>query len=167
MSEELSSVDSMSFEDILKILPHRYPFLLVDRVLEVRQGTGPNSRVGRKVRVIKNVTINEPYFVGHFPHNPVMPGVLQIEAIAQAGALACFRSSDPPMDVAIANVKDAKFRKPIVPGDQLEIHAEVVKDRGQMILIRGEVFVEAQLCAEAELLAFVSPMTERSKEPHK
>ncbi len=164
MAESTSSESKpMSFADILRILPHRYPFLLVDKVLECHDGDKAGSRVGRRVRAVKNVTINEPFFTGHFPDNPVMPGVLQIEAMAQAGALACFRLSDPPMDVAIANVREARFRRPVVPGDSLEIHAEVKKDRGQMVLICGQVYVEGQLVAEAEFLAHFSPKAHKDE----
>src|SRR4051812_35968090 len=118
--------------DIMRILPHRYPFLLVDRVDELHRVTSPN-RVGTRIRAIKNVTFNEQFFVGHFPHRPVMPGVLQIEAMAQVAALACapYGKDAPKMDVAIAAIDACRFRRPVVPGDTLEIEAEITKDRGQ------------------------------------
>ncbi|MGE3760353.1 MAG: 3-hydroxyacyl-ACP dehydratase FabZ [Pseudobdellovibrionaceae bacterium] len=149
----------MTYAEISKILPHRYPFILVDRVEEilVHPPRYPN-RTGKKIRAIKNVTINEPFFPGHFPHRPVMPGVLIVESIAQTAALCCFRPEDGKKDVAIAGIKEAKFRKPVVPGDQLEIHLEVLKDRESMILFKGEVFVDKQLAAEAEILAYVFDM---------
>jgi beta-hydroxyacyl-ACP dehydratase FabZ len=145
-------------EDILRILPHRFPFLLIDRVLSVVEGPNSDSRMGRKVVAIKNVTFNEPYFMGHFPHRPVMPGVLQIETMAQAGALAAFRETDPPQDVAIVSVSEAKFRRPIVPGDSLHVHAEITKDRGSMIGLICAVYVDGVKAAEAEMLAKVFPL---------
>lgn len=144
----------MSIQDILKALPHRYPFLLIDRVVDLREGEG-ESRVGRKITAIKNVTINEPFFTGHFPDAPVMPGVLLIEAMAQAGALAYFRKTDPPMDVAIVGIRDAKFRKRVVPGDTLKIEVEVMKDRTNMILLKCEIFVDGKLATAAEIMAYV------------
>src|SRR3954465_11682413 len=111
----------MSPTDIMRILPHRYPFLLVDRVDELVRGSG-GTRVGTRIRAIKNVTFNEQFFVGHFPHRPVMPGVLQIEAMAQVAALACapYGKDAPKMDVAIAAIDACRFRRPVVPGDTLE-----------------------------------------------
>ena len=144
----------MTAQDILKALPHRYPFILIDRVLEIHEGDG-TSRVGRKITAIKNVTLNEPYFMGHFPDAPVMPGVLILETMAQAGALAYFRKTDPPMDVAIVGVRDAKFRKRVVPGDTLKIVVEVMKDRTNMILLKCEVFVDDKLASSAEIMAYV------------
>lgn len=149
----------LTSEEIRKILPHRYPFLLVDRLIAFQEGPNPDSRFGRKATGIKNVTINEQFFAGHFPHRAIMPGVLIIEAMAQTGALACFRKTDPGMDVAIASIKDAKFRKPVVPGDTLLMTAEIKKDRGQMILLQCEAFVENQKVAEAEILASVTLKT--------
>lgn len=147
-----------SIEDLLRIMPHRYPFLLVDRIVSFADGPNPDSRIGRKVVAIKNVTFNEPYFPGHFPHRPVMPGVLQIEAMAQAGAIAAYRSHEPPQDVAIASVNNAKFRRPIVPGDSLRIHAEIIKDRGSMLGIHCAIFVDGVKASEAEILAKVFPL---------
>lgn len=149
MNEEV-----MTAQDILKRLPHRYPFLLVDRVVAIRE-SGTDSRVGRKITAIKNVTMNEQFFQGHFPGSPVMPGVLVLEAMAQAGALAYSRKTDPHMDVAIVSVSEAKFRRPIVPGDTLSIEAEVLKDRSNMTLLKCQVFVEGKLAAEAEIMAYV------------
>ncbi len=148
--------------DIMKLLPHRYPFLLVDRVdeLHIPQGTDntPGKRVGRRITAIKNVTANEQFFVGHFPHRPVMPGVLQIEAMAQVAALTCVELQGPKMDVAIAGVNAARFRRPVVPGDTLVLTAEVIKDRGQILLMKCEARVNGQVVAEAELLAKMFPM---------
>lgn len=142
--------------DILKILPHRYPFLLIDRVLSLEEGGDSRNRVGRRIRAVKQVTFNEPFFQGHFPNNPVMPGVLIIEAMAQAGALAYFKKTDPKTDIAIANVKSAKFRKPVTPGDSLVMEATIKKDRGHMILVEVKGYVDQDLVAEAEILAFIS-----------
>lgn len=142
---------------ILKLLPHRFPFLLIDRVEELYKPEG-GGRVGRKIRAIKNVTFNEPFFPGHFPHRPVMPGVLQIEAMAQAAAIACVDVGGPQMDVAIAAVDRARFRRPVIPGDVLEITAEVLKDRSMMIVIRCEAKVRGLAVAECELIAKMFPL---------
>lgn len=141
---------------IQEILPHRFPFLLVDRVLKVEAGDDASSRVGRKIKALKNVTIGEAHFVGHFPKRPVMPGVLIIEAMAQAGALAFFDPQSSEVDVAIASVSDAKFRKPVVPGDTLILEAEVKKHRRQMVVISCSASVENQKVAEAEIMAYVN-----------
>lgn len=115
------------------------------------------SRVGRKVKALKNVSYNEPYFPGHFPGRPIMPGVLIIESMAQAGMLACWRPSDPVMDVAIARVGEFRIHRPVTPGDQLIIMAEVIKDRGHMILLELQSHVGDELVTEFELLASVTP----------
>ncbi|MCM2282538.1 MAG: 3-hydroxyacyl-ACP dehydratase FabZ, partial [Bdellovibrionaceae bacterium] len=143
--------------EIMRILPHRFPFLLVDRVDELVRGPGPN-RIGTKIRAIKNVTFNEPFFPGHFPHRPVMPGVLQLEAMAQAAALACVDKDGVKMDVAIAAVDNARFRRPVVPGDTMELTAEVTKDRGQILQIRCEARVRGQVVAEMEVMAKMFPL---------
>lgn len=146
--------------DILKLLPHRFPFLLVDRVESLVRPAGP-SRVGRKITAIKNVTINEPFFPGHFPHRPVMPGVLQIEVLAQAAALGCADLEGPKMDVAIAGVNNARFRKPVVPGDTLVVTAEVIKDRSGLLIVKCEARVDDQIVCEAELIAKVFVLEEQ------
>ncbi|MEZ4367228.1 MAG: 3-hydroxyacyl-ACP dehydratase FabZ [Kofleriaceae bacterium] len=136
----------MAIEQILKILPHRYPMLLIDRVLELS---------AERVVARKNVTINEPFFQGHFPGLPVMPGVLQLEAMAQAGGILASRAVtfDPDTQVMLFMAIDAvKFRRPVVPGDQLEI--EVVPLRtGKIFKMRGEVRVDGQVVSSAEFLA--------------
>ena len=144
-------------QQILKHLPHRFPFLLVDRVDELVKPTG-SSRVGAKIRATKNVTINEPFFPGHFPHRPVMPGVLQIEALAQVAALACANPDGPAMDVAIAGINEARFRKPVVPGDVLILTAEVIKDRSGLLVIKCEATVDGQAVCQAEIIAKMFPM---------
>lgn len=156
-SKTASEGPVLDINAILKLLPHRFPFLLVDRVEELHKPEG-GARVGRKIRAIKNVTFNEPFFPGHFPHRPVMPGVLQIEAMAQAAAIACVDVGGPQMDVAIAAVDRARFRRPVVPGDVLEITAEVLKDRSMMIVIRCEAKVRGLAVAECELIAKMFPL---------
>lgn len=143
--------------DILRILPHRFPFLLVDRVDVLDRDLKAKNRVGWKIRAIKNVTFNEPFFPGHFPHRPVMPGVLQIEAMAQAGCLAVVDPDGPEMDVAIAGINEARFRRPVVPGDQLVLTAEITKDRGQIMVLRCQMHIDGELAAEAEMIAKVFP----------
>ena len=143
--------------EILKLLPHRFPFLLVDRIEELQTPT-PGSRVGRKCRGIKCVTINEPFFPGHFPHRPVMPGVLQVEAMAQVAALSCVDPTGPKMDVAIAGISNARFRRPVVPGDVMEITTEVLKDRSQILVLKCEARVDGQVVCEAELIAKMFPL---------
>ena len=146
---------SMSIAEIIKILPHRHPFIYVDRVIEKVWGPQFPSRVGNRIKAIKNVTINEPHFQGHFPHRPVMPGVIVLEVFAQVGALLCCYPDDPTQDVAFVGVTDARFRKPIIPGDQLVIEMDCRKDRGQILVFGGTVKVGNEIVAEAELLAKV------------
>lgn len=147
---------------IATMLPHRYPFLLVDRVISISDPGGP-SRVGKKAVGIKNVTFNEPHFTGHFPDLPIMPGVLQLEAMAQLAGLSYYRDGDPPLDFMIASLQDARFRKPVVPGDVLQISSEILKDRGNMVLVEMKCHVDGELVAEARMLAHVSPMSNREK----
>ena len=118
--------------------------------------TEGDSRVGQKVHALKNVTFNEPFFPGHFPDKPMMPGVLILESLAQAGALACHRPNDPPMGVAIGRISESRIRRPVVPGDSLHIYAEVIKDRGAMIVIKARAEVDAELITEVEVLAHVT-----------
>ncbi|MBX3157396.1 MAG: 3-hydroxyacyl-ACP dehydratase FabZ [Deltaproteobacteria bacterium] len=143
----------MKAEQILGLLPHRYPFLLIDRVLEVSD---------ERVLALKNVSFNEPYFQGHFPGVPVMPGVLQLEAMAQAGGILASRavSFDPATHVMLfMGIDAARFRKPVVPGDQL--HIEVVPLRkGKIFKMKGEIKVAGQVVSEAEFLA---GLAEKSK----
>jgi beta-hydroxyacyl-ACP dehydratase FabZ len=139
----------MDVEKILALLPHRYPFLLVDRVLEV-QGT-------QKIVGLKNVTFNEPFFQGHFPGHPVMPGVLIVEAMAQTGGLLLMeqipdRDSKVVYFMALDNVK---FRKPVVPGDQLRMEVEMLQFRGKVARMKGTALVDGKVAAEAEMLAGV------------
>jgi 3-hydroxyacyl-[acyl-carrier-protein] dehydratase len=140
---------------VLKVLPHRYPFVLIDRMLEFHEGSGP-GRVGRKVKALKNVTYNEPYFPGHFPHRPVMPGVLILEAMAQASIFAVYIEGGPALDVAIARISEIRFHKPVVPGDQLILDVEILKDRGQMVLMKLRSSVNGETIAETEMLASIT-----------
>ncbi|MGE0763488.1 MAG: 3-hydroxyacyl-ACP dehydratase FabZ [Bdellovibrionales bacterium] len=147
----------MNPAEIMAVLPHRFPFLMIDRVLDVVPGPDPEARLGRKATVIKNVTMNEQFFVGHFPGRPIMPGVLILEALAQAGCMAFYKPSDAnsKIEVAIASVRDARFRRPVIPGDTLVMTAEIIKDRGQMIVLHCEAKVDGQPVAEAEILASI------------
>ena len=135
---------------ILELLPHRYPFLLIDKIIEM---DGDDSCIG-----IKNVTFNEPQFNGHFPGQPVMPGVMLIEGMAQtAGALcvaANFGQSSPRI-VYFMTIDNAKFRKPVVPGDQVEYHLKKLKNRANMWWFRGEAKVDGKIVCEAELSAML------------
>ena len=153
----MSQEQGYSIADIKKILPHRYPFLLVDRILSIKEGGNPANREGRVLTAIKNVTVNEEFFNGHFPHAPIMPGVLILEAMAQAGALANHSDENPDMEFMIASVANAKFRKPVVPGDQLVLIAHIEKDKGKMKKINCKAEVDGQVVAEAQVLAVAQP----------
>lgn len=146
---------------IQKRIPHRFPFLLIDRILSYEPGPNPDSRVGHKVVARKNVTFNEPYFTGHFPHMPVMPGVLQVEAMAQAGALACLSGdSSEKLDVLIAKIDNCRFRRPVVPGDVLEIHAEITRERSGMIGVSCKTLCDGEVVSEVDIFAKIFPRTE-------
>ena len=138
-------------EEIMKMLPHRYPFLLVDR-LEV-------EIPGEKGIGTKNVTMNEEFFQGHFPGNPVMPGVLQIEAMAQtAGAVVVSAHEDyenQKRNVLFMSIDGVKFRKPVKPGDQLKMHVEKIKERRNIFVFKGQSFVDGQVVSEAEFTAMI------------
>ncbi|HJW14656.1 MAG TPA: 3-hydroxyacyl-ACP dehydratase FabZ [Thermoanaerobaculia bacterium] len=133
--------------EILKILPHRYPFLLVDRILEIEKG--------KRIVGIKNVTFNEEFFQGHFPGNPVMPGVLILEAMAQVAAIGLFGvvPEHEKKLLYLSGIDRCKFRRPVVPGDQLRIEAEIVALRSRACRCRAVATVGGALCAEAELLS--------------
>ena len=133
----------LDIHEILRILPHRYPFLLIDRVLELQ----------RKERIvaIKNVTINEPFFVGHFPGYPIMPGVLIVEAMAQAGAALLFTEVTERDDklLVFTGIERARFRRPVTPGDQLRIEVDVLAFRGTAGRLQGKAYVDGKLACEA------------------
>lgn len=140
----------MEQAEIQALLPHRYPFLLVDRVLEL----DPD----RRIVAIKNVTINEPFFQGHFPGRPVMPGVLILEAMAQVGGVLAFKSvqvTGRPV-VYLTGIDSAKFRKPVVPGDRLRFEVDVVKKRAPFWKMQAKAFVEDDVVCEAEVTAMVT-----------
>lgn len=143
-------------EDIKNLLPHRYPFLLIDKVLEFQPGKDPSSRVGAYAKALKNVTINEEFFNGHFPNRPIMPGVLVIEAMAQAGGLACYQGETSPYNLIIASISQARFRRPVVPGDQLILSGRVEKDRGKIVVINCLAHVDGELVAETQVMAQVT-----------
>ncbi|MBQ7659640.1 MAG: 3-hydroxyacyl-ACP dehydratase FabZ [Alphaproteobacteria bacterium] len=135
--------------DILKVLPHRYPFVMIDRLEVVEAGI---KGIG-----YKNVTINEPFFQGHFPNNPIMPGVLQIEAMAQtAGMIIATQSGElKPANVLFMGVDKVKFRRQVIPGDTLEIHAEKLRERRNVYVCTAKAYVSGALVCEAELTAMV------------
>ena len=140
----------IGIEKILKSLPHRYPILLVDKVVELD--------IGKKIVAIKNVTFNEPHFMGHFPDHPIMPGVLIIEAMAQAGALMVTSAPDFKAEeklVYFMSIDGAKFRKPVIPGDVLELRVEVVQNRGPVWKLAAIGTVDGQKVAEAQLSAMI------------
>jgi beta-hydroxyacyl-ACP dehydratase FabZ len=144
----------MDINEILDILPHRYPFLLIDRVLELEEG--------KRARGLKNVTINEPFFQGHFPGQPIMPGVLIVEAMAQVGGILAFKSANVRDRVVyFMGIDKARFRRPVLPGDTVEFELTVKKTRGTIWTFKGEAFVDGKLVAEAELMATI---VERQKE---
>lgn len=143
-------------QDILRLLPHRYPFLLVDKVVEIE--------AGKRIVVVKNVSFNEPYFQGHFPGRPIMPGVLQVEAMAQAAALLGLHSEPELLSsgggVALLGVDAVRFRRAVVPGDVLRIEVRLDRARGRTWRVKGEATVEGERASEAELLAAFLSETE-------
>jgi 3-hydroxyacyl-[acyl-carrier-protein] dehydratase len=138
----------MDIHQILKQLPHRYPFLLVDRVLEIEKGV--------RIRALKNVTMNEPFFTGHFPHRPVMPGVLMLEALAQAAALLAFDTlGETPDDTTVyyfAGIDGARFKRPVEPGDQLILEVTLDRMKAGIFKFKSRATVGDQLAVEAELM---------------
>ena len=152
MSENKMFLD---INEIQKRLPHRYPFLLIDRVLSFEHGPDESKYVGRKVIARKNVTLNEPYFEGHFPGNPIMPGVLQVESMAQAGAIACAPDQNEQIDVLIAKISEAKFRKQVTPGDVLDVHAEILAEKRGILSVGCKMMCDGQLVSEVSIMAKV------------
>lgn len=138
----------MDIHEILKKLPHRYPILLVDRVLELNPG--------KRIKAIKNVTINEQFFLGHFPHRPVMPGVLMLEALAQAAALLSFQTlGKTPDDKTVyyfAGIDGARFKRPVEPGDQLTLDVTLNRMKAGIFKFGAQAFVDGELAVEAELM---------------
>jgi 3-hydroxyacyl-[acyl-carrier-protein] dehydratase len=153
----LDGRDVLEIRDIMAILPHRYPFLLIDRLMEIERK--------KRIVAIKNVTINEPFFQGHFPGFPIMPGVLIVEAIAQAGG-ALLLTEIPDRDsklMVFTGIERAKFRRPVVPGDQLRIEIEVLNWKPRAVRMEGKVTVEGKLVCEAVVMCQLVPR--RREEP--
>jgi len=150
MEGATNTLDTAEIMELMKLLPHRYPFLLVDRIVNI---DGDSSATG-----IKNVTVNEPHFQGHFPEHPVMPGVLIVEAMAQTAGAICIKKlgSETPALVYFMTIDNAKFRKPVVPGDRVEIHVKKVKQRGNIWRFACEAIVDGGKVAEAEIAAMMS-----------
>jgi 3-hydroxyacyl-[acyl-carrier-protein] dehydratase len=139
----------MHIKDIQNFLPHRYPFLMVDRVLEIDPG--------KRIVGIKNLSVNEEFFQGHFPGNPIMPGVLIVEALAQVAGILAFKSGAPEgKSVFFMSIEKAKFRRPVVPGDQLRLEVSILQCRGNVWKFAGTALVEDKIAAEAEFTAMVT-----------
>ena len=138
----------MTITEIMKNLPHRYPFLLVDRILELQ----PKEYI----KGIKNVTINEPFFTGHFPGQPIMPGVLIIEAMAQVAGLLAYKSGIEGKSMYFMSIENAKFRRPVVPGDQLIFELKAVKQRGPVWKFSGTASVDEKVVSEADFTAMIT-----------
>lgn len=142
--------DIIDVRSIMKSIPHRYPFILVDRILALEPG--------KKAVGLKNVTINEPFFQGHFPGEPIMPGVLIVEAMAQTGGVLAIASMPKGSEGALMyfmGMDQVKFRKPVVPGDQLIMEIEVIKHRGNIMKLAGKTMVDDKLAVEAQILATI------------
>ena len=145
----------MDINEILQYLPHRYPFLLVDRVLELEEN--------KRILALKNVTMNEPFFPGHFPHHPVMPGVLIVEAMAQAAALLSFKSMGVKPDentvVYFAGIDNVRFKRPVVPGDQLIFDVQITQSKRNIYKYKGVARVGDQIATEAELMCALKTLS--------
>ena len=140
-------MEALDVRAIMEIIPHRYPFLLVDRILDLEEG--------KRIVALKNVTFNEPFFQGHFPGNPIMPGVLVVESMAQAGAVLLLHSRPERRGkiVYFAGIDKAKFRRPVVPGDAMRLEVSVLKLRSRTCLMKGEAYIGEHLAAEAEIFS--------------
>ncbi|ABB38174.1 beta-hydroxyacyl-(acyl-carrier-protein) dehydratase FabZ [Oleidesulfovibrio alaskensis G20] len=148
MNDKAKSI--LDIRQILGLLPHRYPFLLVDRVLDYTPG--------ECITAVKNVTMNEPFFQGHFPDVPVMPGVLIMEALAQAGGILVVKSTDTSVEGKLflfTGMERVRFRKPVYPGDRLELHCRLLRHKLKLWKMEGKAYVDGQLAAEAEMTAAV------------
>lgn len=147
----MSDAQGMDIHAILKYLPHRYPILLVDRVID--------CLAGERIHAIKNVSVNEPFFQGHFPHHPVMPGVLILEALAQAAAILSFKTmGNQPDDQSVyyfVGIDGARFKKPVQPGDQLNLHVDIVANKRGIWKFKAEARVDGAVATEAELMCTV------------
>jgi 3-hydroxyacyl-[acyl-carrier-protein] dehydratase len=138
----------MNINEIMKYLPHRYPFLLVDRIVDVQPGVS--------ITGIKNVTMNEPFFQGHFPGQPIMPGVLIVEAMAQVAGVMAFSSGVEGKSVFFMSIEKAKFRRPVVPGDQIKLEIKLLQQRGNVWKFSGSALVDGKTASEAEFTAMVT-----------
>jgi 3-hydroxyacyl-[acyl-carrier-protein] dehydratase len=149
--EESGLTAPLDIVEIMGILPHRYPFLLIDRVVEVIRK--------KRIVALKNVTINEPFFQGHFPDYPIMPGVLLVEAIAQAGGALLLNEIPDRADklMVFTGIERAKFRRPVVPGDQVRIEVDVLNWRSRAVRMQGNAFVEGKLACEAIVMCQLVP----------
>jgi 3-hydroxyacyl-[acyl-carrier-protein] dehydratase len=152
MNEAVTQLDTADIAAVLKLLPHRYPFLMIDKVIDIR---GTQSGIG-----IKNVTANEPQLQGHFPDNPVFPGLLMIEGMAQTGGVLCIIAlgKAKPKSVYFMTIDNAKFRRPVVPGDTIEYHMTLSAQRRNMWWYKGEAKVRGKIVAEAEVGAMISDL---------
>ncbi|PJA32279.1 MAG: 3-hydroxyacyl-[acyl-carrier-protein] dehydratase FabZ [Zetaproteobacteria bacterium CG_4_9_14_3_um_filter_53_7] len=141
----------LNIDQIMEFLPHRYPFLLIDRILDFEKE--------KSIRALKNVTINEPQFTGHFPNHPVMPGVLLVEAMAQAGGMLAFQSVEDDREylVYFTGIDGVRFRKPVRPGDQVIFELTCLRRRGMMWKLQGQAFVDGKLVCEGILMATLVP----------
>lgn len=140
--------NALDIKEIMELLPHRYPFIMIDRILELTPG--------EKIVALKNVTINEPFFQGHFPENPIMPGVLIIEAMGQAGAVLAAKSLDREPHgslIYFMGMDKVKFRKPVTPGDQLIFEMKFIKQRRNVFKMSGTAYVDKKVVVQAELMA--------------
>jgi 3-hydroxyacyl-[acyl-carrier-protein] dehydratase len=145
---EATMLENADLQEIMKLLPHRYPFLMVDKIVDI---DADNAAIG-----IKNVTANEPHFTGHFPNNPVMPGVLLIEGMAQTAGAICARTQEAHSDlVYFMTIDNARFRKPVVPGDRVEYHVQKLKQRGTIWKFHCEAVVDGVKVAEADVGAML------------
>ena len=145
---DISIPDNIDIVEILKLLPHRYPFVMVDRILSIE--------MGKEIVGLKNVTINEPFFQGHFPTQPIMPGVLILEGMAQVGGIMAYYANPEAIGKKLlffAGIDKARFRKPVIPGDQLIFKLELVKQKKSILIMSAKATVDDQVVAQAELMA--------------
>ncbi|SDB12981.1 3-hydroxyacyl-ACP dehydratase FabZ [Bauldia litoralis] len=150
MTNDANALVNLDIQQIFELLPHRYPFLMVDRIIDI---DGDNSAIG-----IKNVTVNEPHFAGHFPEKPIMPGVLLIEGMAQTAGAICIlsRGKDSPKVVYFMTIDQAKFRRPVYPGDKVEYHVKKIRNRSNIWKFAAEAIVDGNKVAQATISALIA-----------